>query len=76
MVENLRDVVPLLSLLTRSALGQGITTYVNMISGPRKADELDGPQEVHLVLLDNGRSQAYADASCARPCNASAAAPA
>lgn len=61
VVENLRDVVPLLSLLTRSALGQGITTYVNMISGPRKADELDGPREVHLVLLDNGRSQAFAD---------------
>ncbi|HBX40573.1 MAG TPA: (Fe-S)-binding protein, partial [Marinobacter adhaerens] len=35
VVENLRDVVPLLSLLTRSALGQPITTYVNMISGPR-----------------------------------------
>jgi L-lactate dehydrogenase complex protein LldF len=61
VVENLRDVVPLLSLLTRSATGQAITTYVNVISGPRKADERDGPQEVHLVLLDNGRSQAFAD---------------
>ncbi|TWI52450.1 L-lactate dehydrogenase complex protein LldF [Pseudomonas duriflava] len=61
VVENLRDVVPLLSLLTRSALGQPITTYVNMISSPRKSNELDGPQEVHLVLLDNGRSQAFAD---------------
>ena len=61
VVENLRDTVPLLSLLTRSALGQPIATYVNMISGPRKADELDGPQEVHLVLLDNGRSQAFND---------------
>ncbi len=61
VVENLRDVIPLLSLLTRSATGQPITTYVNMISGPRKADELDGPREVHLVLLDNGRSQAFAD---------------
>jgi L-lactate dehydrogenase complex protein LldF len=61
VVENLRDVVPLLSLLTRSALGQPITTYVNMISGPRKPHELDGPKEVHLVLLDNGRSQAFAD---------------
>lgn len=61
VVENLRDVVPLLSLLTRSALGQPITTYVNMISSPRKSDELDGPREVHLVLLDNGRSQAFAD---------------
>jgi len=61
VVENLRDVVPLLSLLTRSALGQPITTYVNLISGPRREHELDGPREVHLVLLDNGRSQAFAD---------------
>ena len=61
VVENLRDVVPLLSLLTRSALGQPITTYVNMISGPRKAHERDGPQEMHLILLDNGRTQAFAD---------------
>lgn len=69
VVENLRDVVPLLSLLTRSALGQPITTYVNMISGPRKADELDGPQEVHLILLDNGRSQAFADSELRQTLN-------
>ncbi|MGY2373762.1 LutB/LldF family L-lactate oxidation iron-sulfur protein [Pseudomonas sp. SDO524_S393] len=69
VVENLRDVVPLLSLLTRSALGQPITTYVNMISGPRKADERDGPEEVHLVLLDNGRSQAFADSELRQTLN-------
>ncbi|WOD26691.1 LutB/LldF family L-lactate oxidation iron-sulfur protein [Alloalcanivorax xenomutans] len=61
VVAHLRDVVPLLSLLTRSALGQPITTYINMISRPRQAGERDGPEEVHLVLLDNGRSQAFAD---------------
>lgn len=61
VVEKLEHVPPLLSLLTRSATGQAITTYVNMISGPRKPGEKDGPQEVHLILLDNGRSQAYAD---------------
>ncbi|AUH50457.1 iron-sulfur cluster-binding protein [Chromobacterium sp. ATCC 53434] len=61
VVEKLEDVVPLYSLLTRSAIGQLITTYFNMISGPRKPGEKDGPREVHLVLLDNGRSQAYAD---------------
>ncbi|MEZ7985014.1 MAG: LutB/LldF family L-lactate oxidation iron-sulfur protein [Pseudomonadales bacterium] len=61
VIEHLADVPPLLELLTRSATGQLITTYVNMISGPRKVDERDGPEEVHLVLLDNGRSQAYAD---------------
>jgi len=55
------DVPPLLSLLTRSATGQAITTYFNMISGIRQAEEKDGPHEVHLILLDNGRSQMHAD---------------
>jgi len=61
VVEKLEHVPPLLSLLTRSATGQPITTYVNFISGPRQNGELDGPQEVHLILIDNGRTQAYAD---------------
>ena len=62
VVAQLAHIVPLASLLTRSATGQAITTYFNLISGPRRTGEKDGPQEVHLVLLDNGRSQAYADA--------------
>lgn len=61
VVEWLTDVPPLYSAVTRSAIGQGITTYFNMINGPRREGELDGPEEVHLVLLDNGRSQAYRD---------------
>lgn len=61
VVENLADVPPLFSALTRSATGQAITTYFNMITSPRKPGEKDGPKEVHLVLLDNGRSQAYQD---------------
>ena len=61
VVEHLEDVAPLLALLTRSATGQHITTYFNMISGPRKADEKDGPEEVHLVLVDSGRSSIYQD---------------
>ena len=62
VVAQLAHIVPLASLLTRSATGQAITTYFNLFSGPRRTGEKDGPQEVHLVLLDNGRSQAYADA--------------
>ena len=61
VVAKLSDVVPLYSLLTRSAVGLDITTYFNLITGPRRSGELDGPQEMHLVLLDNGRTQAYAD---------------
>ncbi|SSY70621.1 LutB/LldF family L-lactate oxidation iron-sulfur protein [Alysiella crassa] len=61
VVAKLSDIPPLYSLLPRSAIGQPITTYFNMITGPRRCEELDGPQEMHLVLLDNGRSQAYAE---------------
>jgi len=61
VVERLADVPPLLALLCRSATGQTITTYTNLISGPRGAGELDGPHEVHLVILDNGRSRIFAD---------------
>lgn len=61
VVEHLRDVPPLYALLTRSATGQHVTTYFNMISSPRKPGERDGPEEVHLVLVDNGRSSIYQD---------------
>ena len=62
VVARLDQIPPLLTLLTRSATGQPITTYFNMISSPRRPGEKDGPLEVHLVLLDNGRSRIYADA--------------
>lgn len=61
VVPTLEDMSALLALLPRSATGQPITTYVNMISGPRKPGELDGPDEVHLVLVDNGRSAIHQD---------------
>ncbi|MCP4127014.1 MAG: iron-sulfur cluster-binding protein [Gammaproteobacteria bacterium] len=61
VVERLSDVPTLMELLPRSASGQYITTYFNMITSPRKEGEKDGPREVHLVLLDNGRSSIYED---------------
>ncbi|GAA3565669.1 MULTISPECIES: LutB/LldF family L-lactate oxidation iron-sulfur protein [Marinobacter] len=61
VVPGLDEVAVLLALLTRSATGQHITTYFNMISGPRQPDELDGPEEVHVVLVDNGRATLYQD---------------
>ncbi len=61
VLPRLDQVPPLLTLLTRSATGQPITTYFNMISSPRKPGEKDGPQEIHLLLLDNGRSRIYSD---------------
>ncbi len=61
VIPSLNTLSTLLPLLTRSATGQAITTYINMISGPRKPGERDGPTEVHLVLLDNGRSAIHQD---------------
>lgn len=49
-----------LPLLAGSATGQRVTTYTHFISGPRRNNEADGPREVHLVLLDNGRSRLLA----------------
>jgi L-lactate dehydrogenase complex protein LldF len=46
----------LLALLPRAATGQAVTTYVNAITGPRRPGEVDGPDDLHLVILDNGRS--------------------
>ena len=45
-----------LGLLTRAATGQPITTYVSAITGPRQQGEADGPGELHVVIVDNGRS--------------------
>jgi len=59
VVEDFSHVPELLTLLTRSATGQKISTYFNMISGPRKPGEMDGPEQVHLVLVDNGRSRIF-----------------
>jgi L-lactate dehydrogenase complex protein LldF len=61
VIARLDHLAPLLTLLTRSATGQPVTTYVNLISGPRRGGERDGPREVHLVLLDNGRARIHAD---------------
>ncbi|GFK92870.1 Lactate utilization protein B [Fundidesulfovibrio magnetotacticus] len=62
VVEKLEHLPPLMRLLTGSATGQLLSTYVNVVSGPRGPHELDGPREVHLVILDNGRSNMFQDA--------------
>jgi L-lactate dehydrogenase complex protein LldF len=46
----------MISLLPRAATGQAITTYTSVITGPRRPGETDGPDELHVVILDNGRS--------------------
>lgn len=61
VVESFSDAVTLDTLLIPSATGQAITCYNNIITGARKEGELDGPKEVHVVLLDNNRSDMLAN---------------
>lgn len=56
-VATMDDLMPLIQVLARSATGQKISVYTNLVTGPGRADEVDGPEEFHLVLLDNGRSR-------------------
>ncbi len=59
LVPTLEDLGVMLQLLARSATGQKLSVYTNLITGPRRAHlgEPDGPEELHVVLLDNGRSR-------------------
>ena len=56
VVPTLEDVSVILRVLARSATGQEFSSYTTFSTGPRRAGDLDGPGEYHVVLLDNGRS--------------------
>ena len=56
VVPTLADVAVLLRLLARSATGQRLTSYTTLVTGPRRPGEVDGPEELHVIVLDNGRS--------------------
>ena len=56
IVETWDELDVMLALLARSATGQALSVYTNIISGPRRPTEIDGPDSVHVVVLDNGRS--------------------
>jgi L-lactate dehydrogenase complex protein LldF len=60
VIPRLMDLSVFLKLLARSGTGQPMTCYTSMIHGPRQADDLDGPEEVHVVILDAGRSDILA----------------
>jgi len=61
VLPRLADLGVLLRLLARSATGQRASVYVSLITGPRRSGETDGPEEFHLVILDNGRTRLLAD---------------
>lgn len=61
VIPNIHDLGVFLKLLPRAATGQRSTVFVSLISGPKTDLEIDGPEEFHVVVLDNGRSSVLAD---------------
>jgi len=57
LVPTLEDASVLLRVLARSATGQEMSVYTSFSGGPRRTGEPDGPQNYHVVILDNGRSR-------------------
>ncbi|MCY2962288.1 MAG: LutB/LldF family L-lactate oxidation iron-sulfur protein [Planctomycetota bacterium] len=57
VIPKLSDLPIFLKILARAATGQKLSIYTSMVTGPRKPGEGDGPEEFHLILLDNGRSR-------------------
>ncbi|MEO9788464.1 MAG: LutB/LldF family L-lactate oxidation iron-sulfur protein [Aurantimonas coralicida] len=56
LVPTLEDTAQILRILARSATGQDMSVYTTLSTGPKRDADLDGPEEYHVILLDNGRS--------------------
>jgi L-lactate dehydrogenase complex protein LldF len=56
IVPTLEDVATLMRLLPRSATGQSISNYVDILTGPKGAGEFHGPEHMYFILVDSGRS--------------------
>jgi len=60
VIPSMSDLVVFLAILARSATGQKLSSYTTLVRGPRQPGELEGPDEFHLILMDNGRSRQIA----------------
>lgn len=56
VIARFADLGVLIPTLTMSATGQSLSNYVTMLTGPRRESEQDGPEQLHVVFLDNNRS--------------------
>ncbi|WGV57483.1 LutB/LldF family L-lactate oxidation iron-sulfur protein [Brevibacillus brevis] len=61
IIPSLEDLEVMATLLPRAATGQKLTVYMSLINGPRRSDDSDGPEELHVVIIDNGRSKQLGD---------------
>lgn len=61
VIPTMADAMHMIRVLSRNCTGQKITSYVSMDTGPKKPKEIDGPEELFIVIVDNGRSEIYKD---------------
>lgn len=57
VIPTLEDVSTVMRVLARSATGQEMSVYTTFSTGPKRADDIDGPENFHVILLDGGRSE-------------------
>lgn len=62
IVPTLEDYALITQILPRSATGQKMAVYSHMINSPRREDEVDGPEHIYVIFVDNGRSDIYSSA--------------
>jgi L-lactate dehydrogenase complex protein LldF len=63
IVPTNRDLAQMIEILARSGTGQRLSAYTNVITGPRRPGDDDGPEELHVVVVDNGRTRALSGAT-------------
>ena len=61
MIPSIQDLSLFWPLLATYGTGQQVTVYNTVVTGPRQGDELDGPEEMYVILLDNGRTKLLAN---------------
>ncbi len=61
LLPTFADLEVMANLLPRSATGQKLTTYMSVITGSKRSGDSDGAEEVHIIILDNGRSRQLGD---------------
>lgn len=61
IIPSWSDLEVMATLLPRSATGQKLTVYMSGITGPRRENDADGPEEMHIIIIDNGRSLQLGD---------------
>ncbi|MFD2333318.1 LutB/LldF family L-lactate oxidation iron-sulfur protein [Cohnella sp. GCM10020058] len=61
IIPSFEDLEVMATLLPRSATGQKLTMYMSAITGPKRTADADGPEEMHIIIVDNGRSLQLGD---------------